>query len=272
MGIFSTSQVNAQSMSLERHEAKYIVHKQQIPAIREFIRPFCAPDENAKGELPEYVVTTLQLDSRRLSLYMQKETYAIARFKLRIRTYGLDGKCPVFCEIKRKIKGVIVKSRVTIPAGQYDGGMMQQVNPRLHLRSAKESANYVNFVRLVQALGAQPILLVRYHRESYLGRNDAYARLTFDTKLCYRPTREWNLLPSGGRWYSMDSEIAQDRTFSGAILELKTFGDAPLWMVDLTERFDLQRVGFCKYYTAVRLEKLFTGQSYSDGNDPVESW
>lgn len=269
----STSQQTAQSMSLERHEAKYLVHPSQVPGIREFIRPFCAPDDNAPpGEFPEYMVTTLQLDSRRLSLYYSKETQALSRFKLRIRTYGEDGKCPVFCEIKRKIKGVIVKSRVTIPANQYNGEMMQKVSPHLRLRSGKEAANYINFVRLVQAMGAQPICLIRYHRESYLGRNDAYARLTFDSKLCYRPTSDWNLLPKGGHWYSMDSEVAQDRPFSGLILELKTFGDAPLWMVDLTERFDLQRVGFCKYYTAVRLEKVFTGQLYSDGNDPVESW
>lgn len=272
MGIFSKSQQNAQAMSLERHEAKYIVHPRQLPEIREFIRPFCAPDENAKGELPIYVVTTLQLDSRRLSLYKAKEDQAINRFKLRVRTYGLDGKCPVFCEIKRKIRGVIVKSRVTIPSSAYHGEMMQQVDPHLRLRSAKEETNYINFVRLVQAMGAEPILLVRYHRESYLGRNDAYARLTFDTKLCYRPTREWSLLPEGGHWFSMDSEMAFDRPFSGAILELKTFGDAPLWMVDMAERFSLQRVGFCKYYTAVRLESFFRGNCYADGNEPVETW
>lgn len=273
MGLFSkTSQKNAESMSLERHEAKYLIHPSLIPAIREFIRPFCAPDDNAQGEFPKYLVTTLQLDSPSLALFRAKDEQAINRFKLRIRTYGTDGKCPVFLEIKRKIKGVIVKSRVTVPAKDYHAGMILDVDPTLKLRSEKEVRNYIEFVRLVKELGARPVILVRYTRESYLGRNDAYSRLTFDTNLCYRPTREWDLLPKTGNWWSMDSAMAHGTTYSGAILELKTFGDAPMWMIDLTQRFDLVRMGICKYYTAVRLESLFRGDAYSMAGDPVEAW
>lgn len=273
MGLFvKTSQKNAESMSLERHEAKYLIHPSQIPAMREFIRPFCAPDDNAEGDLPKYLVTTLQLDSPSLALYKAKDDQALNRFKLRIRTYGTDGKCPVFLEIKRKIKGVIVKSRVTVKAADYNGRMILDVDPKLKLKSDKEVRNYIEFVRLVKELGARPVVLIRYTRESYLGRNDAYSRLTFDTNLCYRPTRDWQLLPEGGRWWSMDSTMAHGGTFSGAILELKTFGDAPLWMVDMTQRFDLVRLGICKYYTALRMESLFCGDGYSSSGDPVEEW
>ena len=65
----------------------------------------------------------------------------------------------------------------------------------------------------------------------------------------------------------MDSETALNRNFSGVVLELKTFSDAPLWMVELTERFDLVRIGFCKYFTAVRLDSLFCGGVYSDASE-----
>jgi hypothetical protein len=106
------------TIDLERHEAKYIIHPGQMAAIREFIRPFCVPDENARdghNGLPEYLVTTLQLDSPDLALFHAKEHEALNRFKLRVRTYGTDGQCPVFLEVKRKIKGIIVKSRATVP-------------------------------------------------------------------------------------------------------------------------------------------------------------
>ena len=63
-------------------------------------------------------------------------------------------------------------------------------------------------------------MLVRYIRESYLGRNDNYSRLTFDRSLCYRPARDWTLLPAGGSWWSMDSGMAFNRTYGGVILEL----------------------------------------------------
>ncbi len=260
-----TSQQNAQAMSLERHEAKYMVHRSQVPAIREFIRPFCAPDDNAPpGEFPEYIVTTLQIDSPGLALYKMKDDDALNRFKLRIRTYGTDGRCPIFLEIKRKIKGVIVKGRVTIPANRYHGDMIRKLDPTLRFKSLKEESNYIQFVRLTQELDAEPKAIIRYHRESYLGRNDAYSRLTFDRKLCYQPARSWDVIPKHPRWYAMDSTMAQGWPFSGLILELKTFGDAPNWMVELTERFSLSRIGFCKYYTAMRLESLFMGMAYAE--------
>jgi hypothetical protein len=259
------------AIQLERYEAKYLIHPSQVEPIREFIRPFCVADANAPGVLPEYVVTTLQLDSPDLALYRAKEEEVINRFKLRVRTYGTDGTRPVFLEVKRKVKGVIVKSRVTLPPDQWSGDVCLRVVPGLRLRSHTEEWNYLDFVRLVRDLDARPVVLIRYHRESYLGRNDRYARLTFDRKLCYRPTREWDLLPEG-RWWSMDSAMAQNRPYSGLILELKTYSDAPLWMVDLTERFDLVRIGFCKYFAAVRLESLFRGCAYSDTSEATEEW
>jgi hypothetical protein len=258
------------TIDLERHEAKYIIHPDQMAAIREFIRPFCAPDENARdgtNGLPEYLVTTLQLDTPSLALFYAKEYEALNRFKLRIRTYGTDGSCPVFLEVKRKIKGIIVKSRSTIPSRLYNGELVSNPKRRIPFRSAREEANYMAFVQLTRELGAGPVCLIRYTRESYLGKYDNYSRLTFDRKLCYRPTRDWALLPPGGHWWAMDSATAFNRNFGGVILELKTFSDAPMWMVDMVERFDLVRVGFCKYVTAIRLEKLFQGAQYSDGSE-----
>ena len=255
------------SIELERHEAKYIVHASQMPAIRDFIRPFCHADDNAEGGLPEYLVTTLQLDTPDLALYYAKERETINRFKLRIRTYGLDGECPVFLEIKRKIKGVIVKSRATIPSGIYCREAIVEPTRKFPFRTELEEMNYLNFVRVVREISAQPVVLIRYTRESYMGKNDQYSRLTFDRQLCYRPTSNWDLLPKEGRWWAMDSGTGLNRPYTGVILELKTFSDAPRWMVDLTERFDLVRVGFCKYFTAVRMEKIFTGAGFSDASE-----
>lgn len=257
------------TIDLERHEAKYIIHPEQMREIREFIRPFCVPDENArdgKDGLPEYLVTTLQLDSRDLALYYAKEHESVSRFKLRVRTYGTDGQCPVFLEVKRKIKGTIVKSRATIPSALFNRALILEPRKRLTFRSSKEESNYLEFVRLTRDIGAEPVVRVRYIRESYLGRFDHYSRLTFDRSLCYQPARDWSVL-ADGRWWSMDSGTALNRNFPGVILELKTFSDAPLWMIELVERFDLVRVGFCKYFTAIRLEKLFTGAQYGDASE-----
>ncbi len=263
---------NRQTIELERYEAKYLVDPALVPEIREFIAPFCEPDDHASGALPEYVVTTLQLDTPDLALYYAKEHEALARFKLRIRTYGLDRRCPVFLEIKRKIKGVIVKSRATIPAELWDGDLVTSPGRWVPFRTAQEEMNYLNFVRIVHEIGARPVVLLRYHREAYLGRNDRYARLTFDRRLCYHPTREWTLWPERARWYTLDTATLMGRPRSMVILELKTFSDAPLWMVDLTERFDLQRIGFSKYFAAMRTESLYRGAMYSAAGENCTTW
>ncbi len=260
------------TIELERYEAKYLVDPACVPEIREFIAPFCEPDDHAMGALPEYVVTTLQLDTPDLALYSAKEHEAFARFKLRIRTYGLDGRCPVFLEIKRKIKGVIVKSRATIPAELWGGDLVTAPGRWVPFRTAQEEMNYLNFVRVAREIGARPVMLLRYHREAYLGRNDRYARLTFDRRLCYHPTREWTLWPERARWYVLDTATLLGRPRSMVILELKTFSDAPLWMVDLTERFDLQRIGFSKYFAAMRTESLYRGAMYSAAGENCTVW
>lgn len=251
---------------LDRYEAKYIVHPSLVPQMREFIRPFCIPDPNADGDPPEYVITTLQMDSPSLRLHYAKEQEDLFRFKLRVRTYGLEGTGPLFMEIKRKIKGVIAKSRVVVPRAHWGESLMR--GPvKMPFRSDHERRVFAEFRRLFHALDARPIVLIRYIRESYLGHNDVYARLTFDRQLQYSPAKSWDLPPTGVRWIPMDSCTALNRPYSGCILELKTFRDAPTWMVDLVERFNLVRGGFCKYSTAIRLESLYQGGLYAEGSE-----
>ena len=106
---------------IERFEQKYIIHPALVPKIREYIKPFCIADPNGKGKIPEYAVTTLQLDTPTMDLALAKERKTFARFKLRIRTYGEGGSAPVFLELKRKVGGVIIKSRAKMKMEQYKG-------------------------------------------------------------------------------------------------------------------------------------------------------
>lgn len=261
-----------QQSELERYEAKYIIDRSLVPQIREFIEPFCIPDPNAGGIPPEYVITTIQLDSPTLALHYAREREAVNRFKLRVRTYGADGGSPVFLEIKRRVKGVVLKSRIVIPAGLWGPAVCHSGGPKMSFRSRRERQAYADFVRLVELLGAGPVMQIRYTRESYVSRSDVYARVTFDRSLCYRPDRSWAFPLPDARWWSMDSTLALKHPYPGLILELKTYRDTPLWMIEMTERFDLVRTGFCKYSTAVRLESLFSGFMYSEGSENCTYW
>ncbi len=250
-------------VQLDRHEAKYIIPRSLLPEIREFIRPFCSPDPHGKGDPPQYVITTLQLDSPTLALHHAKTNETTNRFKLRVRTYNTPGESPVFMEIKRKIRGTIVKSRTAIPFSEWGEKLIKDPVIRLDFTSPKEEVGFLEFRRLVHEIGARPCVILRYVRESYFGKLDHYSRVTFDRRLQYQPTDSWDSWGRDRRWIPMDSSLAQNKRLplSGIVLELKTLSDAPHWMIDLVAEFGLERTGNCKYSTAVWLESLFRGNT-----------
>ncbi len=247
----------------ERHEAKYIIPVHLVPEIRAYIKPFCCRDPHGVGDLPEYTVNTMQLDGPGVPLHYAKEHEAFHRFKLRVRTYGDPvGQFPVFTEVKRKSGGMVIKSRTVIPFADWSQELVRSSRVTLPFRSEREAHAFIEFKGLVMMIGAEPKAQIRYVRESYIGRSDHYARVTFDRRLEYQPCRSWTDWGRSGRWIAMDSALQQYKqfSFSGVVLELKTLYDAPSWMINLVHDFDLTRIGNCKYSTAVWSEALFQGE------------
>lgn len=250
-----------------RYEAKYIIPRSLIPEIRAFIRPFCAPDPHASGTPPEYTITTLQLDTPDYALHYAKEREAIRRFKLRVRTYGEIGSAAVFAEVKAKLEQTIVKTRVAIPFKAWSKELVFGVRLPDVFKNKRQEIDFLQFKRLAWELGAKPVLLVRYVRESYTGAVDRYARVTFDRKLQYQMTDSWTDFGRSGLWRGMDSAEAQGfgLGYSGVVLEVKTLSHMPVWVIDLVERFQLRKVGNCKYSTALWREGFFQG--YPETNE-----
>jgi hypothetical protein len=201
------------------------------------------------------------LDSPGLSLYHAKEREALTRFKLRVRTYGERGDSPVFLEIKRKIGATIVKSRASVPPEAWGEALVCGTSVDIDFRSSKEEQGFLEFVRLIREIGARPTVLIRYTRESYMGRVDRYARVTMDRRLMYQPAASWDAWGRSDRWQPIDTPLVQNKqnAFSGVVLELKCLSSAPRWMIDLVMAFDLVRTGNCKYASAVGQEALFRG-------------
>lgn len=263
-------------LRIERHEAKYIVPYTLMPEIRRYLHPYVVRDKHGVGEVPKYLVRTIQLDSRSLCLHYAKEVEALNRFKLRIRTYGTDGMAPYFVEIKRKLRNVIVKSRSVLKAGQYSPELF--LNPGAHIlfSSEKEHMNYLDFLRLSQEIGAQPVTMIQYERESYMGRLEDYARVTLDTRVCYQMTPSYDFgHVNGSRWRRIDTPTGLRTDYAAFVLELKSKMGIPRWMLDFVRAFNLVRVGFCKYSAALRLESLSAGHQYSEGSEncvPDSRW
>jgi len=265
-----------QDRPIRRYEAKYIVPIEIMPAIRAYIQPFVVSDKNGIGSFPHYWVRTLQLDAPDLCLHHAKERESLNRFKLRIRTYGKEGSSPFFFEIKRKLGGTIVKSRATVPNEDYSQTFPHGSRKALAFSKERERMNYLNFVRLRNEIGARPQVMLQYLRESYLGRQEQYARITFDTQVAYQPVRGYDFAEiQNRRWRRIDTQTGLNCDFPGFILEIKTESGMPFWMRNLIQNFNLIRIGFCKYSTAVRMELLHCGHEFSATGEnctPASSW
>ncbi len=248
--------------NIERHEAKYLIPESWAQPIRDFIRPFCQPDDFAEGDPPGYIVNTLQLDADGMPLHHAKERENNNRYKLRVRIYGeTPGESPVFAETKRKIGGRVVKTRTVIPFDRWSADLVKNSFLPPIFDSDAEAHAFIDFKRLVAMTGASPKIQLRYARESHVGISDRYSRVTFDRNLEYQRTCSWDDWGQSRRWLTMDSSVQQNQQlpFSAVILELKTLSDVPRWMVDLVRHFDLVRCGNCKYSTAVWSEAVFQG-------------
>jgi hypothetical protein len=258
-------------VQLDRYEAKYVIPKALVPRIREYIRPFCEPDPNTKGDPPEYVITTLQMDSPNLALHYAKLWDFVDRFKLRVRTYGDPvGSAPVFMEVKAKHRGTVVKHRCHIPFDKWGKHLFEdKIIKGISFKNKKEADGFYQFLRLTKEIGARPVVLIRYTRESYFGKMERYARITFDRNLLYQATTSWDSWGRDGTWRRLDKPLDQTRrhdretNYSGVVMEMKALSDTPKWMVNLASEFDLVRVGHCKYSNAIWAESMFRGTPWT---------
>ncbi|VGO14454.1 hypothetical protein PDESU_03016 [Pontiella desulfatans] len=256
------------STELDRFEAKYIIPRQLVEPIKAFIRPYCTMDKHCAAAGGQYFINTLQMDNEALSLHYAKEWEAAHRFKLRVRTYGKPpGQAPVFLEIKRKYFERVIKSRACIPFDEWKPGILKKHADELNLKSVKEREAFREFVRLAEEIDARPLVYVRYCREAFTGIFDHYARITFDSQLCYQPVFDMYNWGGDGRFISMDSGLVRHRRESSLVLEVKCTEQVPTWMVELVQEFDLIRCGNCKYSTAIWMENLLIGKGEAPFSD-----
>lgn len=226
---------------IERYELKYRLTPEVAHRVRQAIQPYVRPDSaSARGP---YLISSLYLDTPRFDFYTQTRNETPRRFKLRIRRYTTG---PYFIECKRRIKDVISKIRVAVPADAFPAVILSPSGLDI-ARTDRDRRNLEEFIRRMRTWGAEPTCVVRYSREAFVSEVDDYGRVTFDWQLCGRPAEGWHVPMHEPGWTPVDGGIRFGMPFSGVVLELKCTTAVPLWMSDLVRRFGLMRTGFSKF-------------------------
>ncbi len=227
-----------------RFECKYIISPAAVPAMREFIQPFMAPDRYAaRWEGNRYAICSLYLDGQDLRLYQQTVGGERNRFKLRVRSYDDNPDSPVFFEVKRKLNNIVSKQRAAVSRSEATQLVEHGSNDWMERLPAGAVDDLNCFALYSDLTNARPLVRVKYMREAYEARAGDPVRITIDTDMMHAVTLDLDLSHETGRWVTTP--------VAGSILELKFTERYPEWMANLVRTFGLKQQPVPKYVLSV---------------------
>jgi hypothetical protein len=234
---------NPTPLVMQRYECKYLVPESEARRVYEHLAPFLRPDAHAaRNPNNTYAICSLYLDGADLALCRETVEGKANRFKLRVRSYSDEPQKKLFLEVKRRISGVVRKTRCTLP---------RELLPAVLAGRCVEFASadplqlngLAEFTRLLLATSAQPRVLVRYDREAYVGAVDDSVRVTFDRRLRAKRTDRTEVI--------VNAPAFQNLNVRGVIMELKFNDRCPAWLLHVVKRHNLRRRSFSKYCTSL---------------------
>ena len=129
------------TLMASRYELKYIIPEHIALQMRDFVRQHLELDEFCvRQKASSYPIHSLYLDSDDWCLYWDTINGNKNRYKLRVRYYTDDPKTPVFYEVKRRMKDVILKQRCGVKRGFEQFPLSGHLPEREHLASPNKAA------------------------------------------------------------------------------------------------------------------------------------
>lgn len=211
--------------------------------------------EDPHGTQAVYRVASLYFDSPDRLAYREKRDGEYRRRKFRLRWYpspSVEGVAAAFFEIKHRIDQRVAKERIGLaPEGAVailedpQGELPRLEEHALRGERLRAASSIAAVLRQAQLQRLEPVTVISYVREAWMGALDSRLRLTFDSACqAYRP-EAWRqaALDQGA------SILAPERL----IMEVKFDRRLARWLRDLvTDRGLLQR-RFSKYAAGVEV-------------------
>ncbi len=228
----------ARTKSRGTFELKFLIDEDRAAEIMAWARQHLDADPHADPELGDgYHVNSLYLDTPHFDVYHRADSFR--QRKYRLRRYGSEAL--VWCELKRKRKGLVRKRRVSV----------DEADLAFRLTSMNDADWEGDWFR--NQLGVQclrPICQVTYQRFARMQTTDeGPVRLTVDSRLTARLAHVWQVPSSPLDEASKPAGIPLLE--KQRILELKFRGAMPALFRRLIEEQRLQVTSFSKYRTSV---------------------
>ena len=217
--------------TFKRVETKYRLSAVEYAALRERLALYIQPDAYPTATIcSEYLDTP---DFRIIRASMMGGAY---REKLRLRSYNTPGEeTRVFLELKKKFKGTVYKRREGMTYAEARAYIAGAAPPR-DTQIMRELDYAMHFYER-----PRPSLLLAYEREAFVLKENRRVRVTFDTGIRYRADDPH--LSSG----THGTPILPEGEY---IMEIKSDGGMPLFLVHLLDECRIYPTRFSKYKTA----------------------
>ncbi len=218
--------------TFERYEIKFLISEEQKERIMSAMLPHMRLDKYGRT-----TIRNIYFDTDSFRLIRRSIEKPVYKEKLRVRSYELaDPESGVFVELKKKYRSVVYKRRLVLPEREVMRAFEEQSALPVRCQIGDE-IEY--FRRYYECLSAKVFL--SYEREAYYSLGGSDFRVTFDENILYR-TEELSLCspPFGNRL------LEDGRT----LMEVKTSGAIPLWLVHALSENKIYKTSFSKYGTA----------------------
>lgn len=230
-------------MVFQRYELKYLMTKWQRDQMLDTILPYMSIDQYGHSEIRNLYYDTN--DFRLIRASMERPVY---KEKLRLRSYGAaDAQSLTFLELKKKYMGVVYKRRISMP---YSDAIecMAGLQPMPDSQIGKEIAYTLSHYDL-----PAPKVFLSYEREAFYDTAGSDFRVTFDENIRYRTDH----LTLAGDCCGTPL-LRQDQV----LMELKTSGSLPIWMVRRLSELEIYKTSYSKYASAYTrmLQMKFKGE------------
>lgn len=225
-------------MVFKRREKKLLLTGEQFRSVKEKITEHGMVYDDYCVNGSTYSIYNVYYDDPYSSVIRRSVAHPKFKEKFRVRAYSVPKNDDdlVYLEIKRKIKGVVVKRRVGMSYKEakefLSDGTLPNKDKYLDKRVLKEIQYYFS------VYSVSPAVFISYDRIAFFDSKDPEFRVTFDRNI---QTRRFDLSLSKGAYGEQllgENEV---------LMEIKISGAIPKWFTDILAEEKIYISGFSKY-------------------------
>lgn len=234
--------------SFARKEKKYVLEAKQYQRLMDSIGHLLEEEP-----YPRSIISSLYYDTPTFELINRSLEKPLYKEKLRIRSYGeFDPDAAVFCELKKKFKGIVYKRRVQLSRqaafALMEGVAYEQATRHWPLAPGKQTIDHspAKDLQIAHEIEAcikrhadlRPSMMVQVDRLPLHTTDGSNVRITFDFDPIYRTERLDFACGVFGKPIFEQGQV---------IMEIKSQAAYPLWLVHALDSVDAFPQGCSKY-------------------------